>query len=144
MKIALGNDHGGYILREPVIKAIRDLDFELIDCGTDSEEAVDYPDYAKKVCDLVLSGEADFGILMCGTGIGISIAANRHKGIRAALCSDCYSATMTRLHNDANILAMGGRVLGPDLAALITRTFLTTDFSNIDRHKRRIEKIEEC
>lgn len=143
MKVAFGNDQGGYILREPVMKAAQDCGFEVIDCGSNSEKSIDYPDIASKVCKLVEDGDAEFGILICGTGIGMSIAANRHKGIRCALLSDCYSAEKTREHNNANLMALGGRVLGPDLAEMITKTFLTTPFSHIDRHQRRIEKINE-
>ena len=103
---------------------------------------MDYPDYAKKVAESILSGECDKGILICGTGIGISITANRYKGIRAALCTDCFCAEATRQHNDANILAMGGRVVGPGLAIKIVDTFLNTPFSGAERHARRIGKIE--
>ena len=105
-------------------------------------ESTDYPIYAKRVAKAILSGECEKGILICGTGIGISITANKFKGIRAALCSDCFSAEATRLHNDANILAMGGRVVGPGLALKIVDTFLNTPFSGDERHIRRIEQIE--
>ena len=121
--IALGCDHGGYELMQEVI--------------------VDYPIYAKQVAKAVQSGECEKGILICGTGIGISIAANRFKGIRAALCGDCFSAEATRQHNDANILAMGGRVTGPGLAVKIVDTFLNTEFSNGERHVNRIKGIDE-
>ena len=115
---------------------------EYIDYGCDGLEAVDYPVYAKKVARAIQSGECDKGILICGTGIGISITANKFKGIRAALCSDCFSAEATRLHNDANVLAMGGRVVGAGLALKIVDTFLNTPFSNDERHIRRISQIE--
>lgn len=141
--IALGCDHGGYDLMQEVIAY---LDKEGIACknfGCDNnKDAVDYPDYARPVVEAILNGECEKGILICGTGIGISITANRYEGIRAALCSDCFSAEATRLHNDANILAMGGRVVGPGLAVKIVDTFLHTEFSGDERHKRRIGKIE--
>lgn len=141
MKIALGNDQGGYLLREAVLEELKELNCEVIDCGIDSLKSIDYPDKANEVCKLVSEGKVDFGILICGTGIGISIAANRHRDIRCALISDCYSARMARLHNDANIMALGGRVTGPDLAKMLVETFLTNDFSNIERHQNRIDKL---
>ena len=113
------------------------------DFGCDSEAAVDYPIYARRVTDAITGGECERGILICGTGIGISIAANKVKGIRAALCTDCFTAEATRLHNDANILALGGRVVGPGLALKIVDTFLDTPFSQEERHKKRISMIEE-
>lgn len=141
--IALGCDHGGYELMQEVKAYLDSKGLEYKDFGCSSTEAVDYPVYARKVGNAILEGTCDKGILICGTGIGISIAANRYKGIRAALCSDCFSAEATRLHNDANILAMGGRVLGPGLAVKIVDTFLNTEFSGDERHARRISKIEE-
>jgi len=111
--------------------------------GCNSTDAVDYPVYAKKVVKAIQSGECDKGILICGTGIGISITANRYKGIRAALCENCFSAEATRQHNDANILAMGGRVVGPGLAVKIVDTFLNTPFSEAERHANRIRQIDE-
>ncbi len=141
--IALGCDHGGYELKQEVIAYLKKNGLEYKDFGCFSTEAVDYPDYAKLVAHAVAGGECEKGILICGTGIGISIAANKVKGIRAALCSDCFSAEATRLHNDANILAMGARVIGPGLAVKIVDTFLNTPFSGDERHARRIRKIEE-
>ena len=141
--IALGCDHGGYDLMQEVIAYLDKNGLEYKNFGCDNEEdAVDYPDYAKVVAESILSGECDKGILICGTGIGISITANRYKGIRAALCTDCFCAEATRQHNDANILAMGGRVVGPGLAIKIVDTFLNTPFSGAERHARRIAKIE--
>ena len=140
--IALGCDHGGYELMQEVIKYLEEHGLEYKNYGTYSTDSCDYPDYAKKVAEAILAGECEKGILICGTGIGISITANKFKGIRAALCSDCFSAEATRLHNNANILAMGGRVVGPGLAVKIVDTFLNTPFSNDERHKRRIAKIE--
>ncbi len=141
--IALGCDHGGYDLMQEVIAYLDKNGLEYKNFGCDNaKDAVDYPDYAKVVAESILSGECDKGILICGTGIGISITANRYKGIRAALCTDCFCAEATRQHNDANILAMGGRVVGPGLAIKIVDTFLNTPFSGAERHARRIAKIE--
>lgn len=141
--IALGCDHGGFLLKQEVIAYLKGQKLEYKDYGCFNEEACDYPVYGKAVANAVASGECDKGILICGTGIGISIAANKVKGIRAALCSDCFSAEATRLHNDANIVAMGARVVGPGLAIKIIDTFLNTEFSGEDRHRTRINKIED-
>ena len=141
--IALGCDHGGYELMQEIIKYLEGRGLEYKNFGTYSSDAVDYPVYAKKVAHAVADGECEKGILICGTGIGISIAANKVKGIRAALCSDCFSAQATREHNDANILAMGARVLGAGLALKIVETFLDTPFSNAERHIQRINQIED-
>lgn len=141
--LALGCDQGGYALKLEVIKYLEENGIEYKDCGTYSEDAVDYPIYARKVVKEILSGNCDKGILICGTGIGISIVANRYKGIRAALCGDCFSAEATRQHNDANILAMGARVVGPGLAVKIVDTFLNTPFSGAERHARRVRMIDE-
>ena len=134
--IALGCDHGGYSLKEEVKKHLEERNIAYKDYGCDSTESCDYPIYAKKVAQAVASKECEQGILICGTGIGISIAANKVKGIRAALCHDCFSAQATREHNNANILAMGARVVGPGLALKIVDTFLDTEFSNDERHIR--------
>ena len=141
--IALGCDHGGYGLMQDVIKHLEERGLEYKNYGCYSEESVDYPVYAKKVAHAVADGECERGILICGTGIGISITANKVPGIRAALCGDCFSAQATREHNDANILAMGARVTGPGLALKIVDTFLDTPLSNDERHIRRIKMIEE-
>lgn len=141
--IALGSDHGGYELKQEIKQYLEDQKLEYKDFGSYNEEACDYPVYAKAVAHAVADGECEKGILICGTGIGISITANKVKGVRAALCSDCFSAEATRLHNDANILAMGGRVVGPGLAVKIVDTFLRTEFSGDERHMRRIRQIEE-
>ena len=140
--IAVGCDHGGYELKLEVLKHLQERGIEYVDFGCDSLDSCDYPVYAKKVAKAILSGECEKGILICGTGIGISITANKFKGIRAALCSDCFTAQATREHNDSNILAMGGRVVGPGLALKIVDTFLDTPFSEGERHKRRIAMIE--
>ncbi|MBR2408018.1 MAG: ribose 5-phosphate isomerase B [Lachnospiraceae bacterium] len=140
--IALGCDQGGYELMQEVKKHLVERGIEYKDFGTYSSESVDYPIYGKKVAHAVAGGECEKGILICGTGIGISITANKVKGIRAALCHDVFSAEATRLHNDANILAMGGRVVGPGLALMIVDKFLDTPFSNEERHARRIGMME--
>ena len=140
--IALGCDHGGYGLMQEVIRHLEDRGLEYKNYGCYSEESVDYPVYAKAAANAVASGECEEGILICGTGIGISIAANKVPGIRAALCHDCFSAEATRQHNDANMLAMGARVIGPGLALKIVDIFLDTPFSNDERHIRRIGMIE--
>lgn len=140
--IALGSDQGGFGLKQEVIKHLQEKGFEYKDYGSYDEKSCDYPVYAKKVANAIVSGECDKGILICGTGIGISIAANKVKGIRAALCHDTFSAQATREHNDANILAMGARVIGPGHALKIVDTFLETEFSNEERHVRRVGMIE--
>lgn len=140
--IALGCDHGGYELMQEVKKHLEARGLEYQDFGTYSTESVDYPIYARKVTRAIISGACDRGILICGTGIGISITANKVPGIRAALCTDCFSAEATRQHNDANILCMGGRVVGSGVALKIVDTFLDTPFSEDERHKRRIHLIE--
>lgn len=141
--IALGSDQAGYELKQVIMKHLDERGFAYRDYGSYDAEPVDYPVYGKKVAHAVANGECSRGILICGTGIGISIAANKVKGIRAAVCSDCFSAEATRLHNDANILAFGARVIGPGLAEKIVDTFLDTEFSGVDRHVRRVEMIEE-
>ena len=141
--IALGCDHGGYELKQEIIKYLEEKGIPYQDFGCDSTKSVDYPVYARKVGRAIQNGVCDKGILICGTGIGISIAANKMKGIRAALCTDCFSAEATRLHNDANILALGGRVVGVGLALKIVETFLDTPFSGDERHMRRVRMIEE-
>ena len=141
--IALGCDHGGFSLMKEVIAYLDSKGYEYKNFGTYSEESCDYPDFAKKVANAVVSGECEKGILICGTGIGISITANKFKCIRCALCGDCFSAQATREHNDANILALGERVTGPGLAVKIVDTFLNTPFSNDERHIRRINQIED-
>lgn len=138
--IAIGSDHGGYELKEFVKRHLIENGIEVKDYGVFTEDSVDYPDCARPVCKAVQSGEAERGILLCGTGIGISIAANKFKGIRAALCSDVYSAKMSAEHNNANIICLGGRVTGRELAFMIVDTWLSTPFAG-GRHADRIEKI---
>ena len=139
--IAIGSDHAGYGLKQSVMAHLKERGEEFKDYGTYSEASCDYPDFAEAVSQAIIKGEADKGILICGTGIGISIAANRHREIRAALCGDCFSAEATRQHNDANVLAMGARVVAGGLALKIVDTFLDTPFSNGANHVRRIAKL---
>ena len=143
MKLAIGCDHGGFALKQEIMAHLRERGLEFKDFGTFTEKSCDYPVYAKAVAKAVASGECERGILICGTGIGVSITANKIRGIRAALCGDCFSAEATRLHNDANVLTLGARVVGPGLALLIVDTFLDTPFSGDERHMRRISLIED-
>ena len=140
--LAIGSDHGGFALKQEIMAHLDKRGVAYKDFGTYSEASCDYPVYGKAVAQAVASGECERGILICGTGIGISIAANKVPGIRAALCGDCFSAQATREHNDANILALGARVVGGGLALKIVDTFLDTPFSNDERHLRRISLIE--
>jgi len=142
MKIALGSDHGGYGLKELIKKHLQEKGLDIKDFGTDSTTSTDYPDFARAVGEAVVAGDFDRGILVCGTGIGISIAANKVPGIRCALLSDCFSAKATRQHNNANIMALGERVVGPGLALEIVDTWLGTEFEG-GRHQNRIDKITE-
>ena len=143
MKIAIGSDHGGYWLKENLKIFLKTLKIDYKDFGCISEEAVDYPDVALEVSNEVKNGKYEKGILICGTGVGMSIVANKIKGIRAALCNDVFSAKMTREHNDANILTFGGRVIGSGLAREIVKAWLKSDFSNAKRHINRINKIKK-
>lgn len=140
MKIAIGSDHGGVDLKEEIINFLKQQNYDIKDFGTNSNKSCDYPDYALPVAEAIAAKEFDFGILICGTGIGISIAANKVPGVRAALCSDTFSAHSTREHNNANILALGARTTGPGLALDIVKTFLNAKFEG-DRHQVRIDKI---
>ena len=140
--IAIGSDHGGYALKKALMAHLDKRGLEYKDFGTYSEASCDYPVFAKAVAHAVASGECECGILVCGTGIGVSITANKVHGIRAALCGDCFSAEVTREHNDANVLCMGARVVGEGLALKIADIFLDTPFSNDERHIRRISQIE--
>jgi len=138
MKLVIGSDHGGYTMKQEIIEHFKSRGFEIVDVGTDSPASCDYPVYAKKLTDVLTAGEADLGILICGTGIGMSMAANKVDGIRAALCHDVFSAEATRSHNNANVLCMGARVIGAGLACMIVDKFVDTPFSNDERHIRRI------
>ena len=137
--IAIGSDHGGYELKLEVINHLKERGFEVKDYGCDSTASCDYPEYAQAVAHAVADGECELGILICGTGIGMSMAANKVDGIRAALCSDCFSAKATKEHNNANVLCMGARTIGPGLALMIVDNFVDTPFSNDERHIRRIK-----
>lgn len=142
MLVAIGSDHGGFNLKEEIKKMFVEQNIQFQDLGTHSAESIDYPEIAQKVGQAVISKECTCGIIICGTGIGVSIAANKIKGIRAALCHDVFSAQMSREHNDANILTMGERVIGPGLACLIVSTWLQTEFAG-GRHGRRVDKISQ-
>ena len=143
MIIGIGNDHTGYDLKMEIIKYFTENGIEYKDFGCGKQDSSDYPIYAKEVGRAIQKNECDKGILICGTGIGISIAANKMKGIRAALCHDCFSAEATRLHNDANVLTMGARVIGAGLAVKIVDTFLNAEFSGSERHVKRVQMLEE-
>ncbi len=143
MKIALGSDHGGYQLKENLKEYLKELNVEYIDFGCKSEKSVDYPDIGFKVAIEVKSGKYDRGILICGTGIGMSIAANKIKGIRASLCHDIFSARNTREHNDANILTLGARVIGVGLAKEIVKVWLNANFNQKEKHINRLNKIKK-
>lgn len=143
MRIAIGCDHGGYELKEKIVSYLKENGHEVEDFGTNSTESCDYPMYGRKVGKAVADGECDRGIVICTTGIGISIAANRIKGVRAAVCTDPYMAQMTREHNNANVLALGANIVGYGLAIKILDVFLNTEFSEGERHKRRIALIDE-
>lgn len=139
--IAIGCDHGGFALKQEVMRHLDELGLAYKDFGTYSEESCDYPIYGEAVARAVAAGECERGILICGTGIGISISANKVKGIRAALCGDCYSAEMTRRHNDANVLALGAGITGPNLAKRMVEVFLNTEFEG-GRHARRVAQLD--
>ena len=141
MKIAIACDHGGYLLKQDILIWLEENDYEFEDFGCYNTESVDYPVYAEKVARAVASGECEKGIVICTTGIGVSMAANKVKGIRCALCGDSYSAEMTRRHNDANVLAMGAGIIGPNMAKKITEVFLTTAFEG-GRHARRVGLLD--
>lgn len=141
MKLAIGSDHGGFRLKETIKTYLLAHDYEVTDFGTESEDSCDYPDFALPVAEAVAKGKYDRGILICGTGIGIGIVANKVKGVRAALCHDTFSAEACRNHNDANILTMGERIVGEGLALKIVETFLNSDFEG-GRHQRRVDKIK--
>lgn len=140
--IAFGCDHGGFAYKKDVIDRLIANGYAVIDCGTDSTASVDYPVYADKVCNEITSGNAQLGILICGTGVGMSIAANKHTGIRAACCENTFSARMTRMHNDSNVLCLGARVLGIELAHDMIDLFVTTEFEG-GRHQNRVDMINE-
>lgn len=141
MKVAIGCDHGGFLMKEEVIRVMEELQIDYLDVGCDCTTSVDFPDYAIPVAEKVRDGEVDRGILICGTGIGMSIAANKVNGVRCALVHDVFSARATRLHNNSNVLAMGQRVIGPGLAGEIVKVWLQTEFEG-GRHSQRIDKVK--
>ena len=146
MKIAVGSDHAGFEFPEPfykpeIVQFIQSLGHEVVDCGPDSPDPVDYPDYGEKVAQTILNVDADRGVLLCGTGIGISIAANRHKGIRAAVCVNPEMAQLSREHNDANIICLGKRLLNLDECKQLIQIWIETAFSGQERHQRRVDKL---
>lgn len=142
MKIIIASDHGGYVLKQEILKFLNQAKIEYEDLGCGSNVSVDYPDFAEKVAQQISQGTADRGILICGTGVGMAITANKFRGVRAAAVSDLFTARMTREHNDINVLCLGGRVLGETLAQEIVQTFLNTSFSG-GRHEKRVEKIKK-
>ena len=142
MKVAIGADHGGFELKQQLIELIETLGHKVDDVGCHTKESVDYPRFAETVCKKIVDSDADAGILVCGTGIGMSIAANRHRQIRAALCHDDYTARMSREHNNANLLCLGARVIGPGVAEEIVKVWLTTDFAG-GRHQQRIAQFSD-
>ncbi len=141
MKVAIGNDHAGVQFKRELVEHLQERGLEAENLGVDTAQSMDYPDIAAEVARAVADDRADFGIIACGTGIGVSMAANKIPGVRAALCSFEYHARMAREHNDANVCCLGARVIGPELAKAIVDTFLTTDFSGVARHARRRDKI---
>lgn len=139
-KLIVGSDHAGLDLKRELLGVAAELGYEVVDLGTHASDSTDYPDYAHQVSNAVARGEG-LGLLVCGTGIGMSMAANRHRGVRAALCGDVFSASMARKHNDANVICIGARVVGTGLAAEILRAFLSAEFEG-GRHQRRVQKID--
>ena len=144
MKIVVGSDHAGFELKEQVAAFVRELGHEVIDVGTDNgTDAVDYPDYAESVCKAIMNHQAERGILICGSGVGASVAANKLPGISAGLCHDTYAAHQGVEHDDMNVLVMGGRIIGPELARELVKAYLSAHFTNEERHRRRLEKTRE-
>lgn len=143
MRIAVGADHGGFPLKDWTIRELKALGYEVLDLGTNSSEAVDYPDYAEAVGEAVMRGDADRGVLLCGSGVGASVAANKIPGVRAAVCHDTFSARQGVEDDDMNVLCMGARVVGPELAMEIIRSWGPATFSNAERHARRLRKVKE-
>jgi len=140
-KIGIGNDHASLEMKAEIIKLLKEKDYQVVDYGTYSEESTDYPIYAQLVGKAVVAGEVDYGILICGTGLGMALAANKIKGVRAAVCSEPFTAKMSKEHNNCNILAFGSRVIGGELAKMIVETWLETDFEVGGRHQRRVDLI---
>ena len=143
MKVAIGCDHAGFPLKETVINVVRNLGHEVVDCGTHNTERVDYPDFADKVARQVTTGEADRGILICGSGVGVCIAANKTKGIRACVCHDAYSAQQAVEHDALNVLCLGARIIGPAVAEELVQRFLNASFLTGTRHENRLNKVKK-
>ena len=143
MKIAIGNDHAAVDMKQEIVSFLESLGHEVTNFGTDTKESCDYPIYAHKVCQAVLNGEADRGILICGTGIGISLAANKHKGIRCAVCSDPVTAKLTREHNNSNVISFGARIVGPEVGKAIVSAYVNAEFQPNERHLRRLKMLED-
>jgi ribose 5-phosphate isomerase B len=143
MRVAVGADHAGFPLKDTVIEQLESLGHEVIDCGTHNTEAVDYPDFAQAVAEKVSSGETERGIVLCGSGVGATVAANKVPGVRACLCHDTYSAHQGVEHDDLNVLCLGARIIGPALASEIVRAFISAKFSGEERHRRRLHKVLE-
>jgi len=141
IRVAIGTDHGGFPLKKAIADFVKELGFDVLDLGTNSEEACDYPDFAEAVGKAIIKGDAELGIVLCGSGVGASVAANKIAGIRAGVCHDTFSAHQCREDDDINILCMGARVIGISLAKEITKTFLEAKFSGAERHRRRLEKV---
>ena len=142
MKVVIGSDHAGFELKEQVAVFVRELGHEVIDVGTDNgTDPVDYPDYAESVCKVIVNNEAERGILICGSGVGASVAANKFPGIAAGLCHDTYAAHQGVEHDDMNVLVMGGRIIGPELARELVKAYLSAQFTGEERHRRRLEKV---
>lgn len=141
--IAIGNDHAAFERKKELVAALESWGYTVIDCGAYSSDAVDYPDIAKQTCEKITSGACERAVLLCGTGIGISIAANKIKGIRCAVCSEEFSARMSREHNDSNVLAMGARTIGNELSIAVLKTWLDASFDGAERSRRRVAKIED-
>lgn len=141
MRIAIGADHAGFELKSPIVEHLKASGHMPLDMGTHSQDPVDYPDVARKVAEAMQQGKAELGILICGSGVGTSVAANKFKGIRAGLCHDTYSAHQGREDDDVNVLCLGGRVIGPELALEIVKAWLAASFSGLERHRRRLEKV---
>lgn len=143
MRVALGCDHGGFPLKQRIASVVQAAGHEVVDCGTDSNCSVDYPDFARKVGEVILAGKADRGILLCGSGVGISVAANKIPGIRAGVCHDIYSAHQGVEHDDMNVLCLGARIVGDEVAVELVRAFVNAQFTREERHMRRLNKVFE-
>ena len=143
MKVALATDHGGFVLKEEVRREIEAAGHEVVDCGAFSDESTDYPDWARAGAEAVAEGRADRAILLCGSGVGVTVAANKVRGVRACLCHDSYSARQGVEHDDMNALCLGARIIGSELAGELVRNFLGAEFSGVDRHCRRLQKVLE-